>query len=146
MGIAVLGWGRCYALAVSTPDEPAQDSSRRVLRVISLYHLVVGLVLALLPRDLCVFLGIETPRYWLLYYVLASASLLAAIMLYLVPGHPRLRPGFVLAVAMGNLVCCGLFVFFVAWSQLPAVLFAPAVSSGLLAWLLWGLDDEEVAQ
>ena len=143
---AVLGWGRCYALAVSTPDEKAKDSSLRVLRVISLYHLAVGGVLALLPGDLCSFLGLESPRYWLLYYVLASASLLAAAMLYLAPGHPRLRPGLVLAVVMGNLVCCGLFVFFVAWSQLPAVLFAPAVSSGLLAWLLWGLDDGEVAQ
>jgi len=131
---------------VSTPDEPGQDSRLRLLRVISLYHLLVGLVLTFLPRDLCVFLGIETPRYWLLYYVLAFASLLAAVMLHLASRRPKLRPGLVLAVAMGNLVCCGLFVFFVAWSQLPAVLFAPAVSSGLLAWLLWGLDDEEVVQ
>ena len=74
------------------------------------------------------------------------SAAIAAVMLHLASRRPKLRPGLVLAVAMGNLVCCGLFVFFVAWSQLPAVLFAPAVSSGLLAWLLWGLDNEEVVQ
>ncbi len=139
------GWGRCYALVVSHADEPGQNSSLRLLKVLSLYHLFVGLVLALLPRDLCAFLGVESPRYWLLYYVLVAAVLLASAMLYLASRQPHLRSGLLLAVVMGNLAGCGLFVFFVAWSELPAVLFAPAASSGLLAWLLWGLDDVEVA-
>ena len=146
MPVAVLSRARWYALAVAPPDQIVLDSSLRVLRVISLYHLAVGGVLSLLPRDLCSFLALEVPRYWLLYYVLATASLLAAVMLHLAIRQLRLRAGLLVAVAMGNLAACGLLVFFVAWSQLPAVLFAPAASSGLLAWLLWGLIEVEVVQ
>jgi len=131
---------------VSPPDQIAPDASLRVLRVISLYHLALGGVLALLPGDVCSFLGLEPPRYWLLYYVLAAASLLAGLMLHLAIGRLRLRAGLLMAVAMGNLAVCGLFVFFVSWSELPPLLFAPAVSSGLLAWLLWGLIEVEVVQ
>ena len=129
----------CYALAVSSVEQSKPISTDAVMKVIALYHCLVGGVLALLPRDLCAFLAIELPRYWLLYYLLAAASLLAGLMLYLAGRHPHLRPGLVLAVALGNLVNCGLFVFFVAWSQLPALLFGSAVSSGLMAWILFSL-------
>ena len=133
-----------YASAVSAPADPA-GADVRLLNVISLYHLVCGAVLALLPRDLFSFLAIDVPRYWLLYYMLVAASLLAGGLLQLALRRRALRHGLVVAVAAGNVVSCVVFVFFVAWSDLPTVLFAPAAASGLLSWLLWGLDDVEVA-
>ena len=116
----------------------------RLLKVISLYHLLCGTVLALLPGDLFGLLGLDVPRYWLLYYILVAALLVAAFLLQLASRRAVLRSGLVLSVAVGNLVGCVVFVFFVAWSDLPTVLFAPAASGGLLAWLLWGLDGVEV--
>jgi hypothetical protein len=121
-------------------------AAARLLKVISAYHLVCGAVLGLLPTDLFGFLGIEVPRYWLLYYMLAAASLLAGALLQLAMRRSLLRGGLVVSVAAGNVVACTVFVFFVAWSDLPAILFAPAAASGLFAWLLWGLDDVEVAR
>ncbi len=118
----------------------------RLLKVISVYHVFSGMVLALLPGDLFRFLGLDEPRHWLLYYLLPVASLAAGGLLQVATRRAELRCGLVLAVAVGNLVACGLFVFFVAWSNLPPVLFAPAAASGLLAWLLWGLDGTEVAE
>ncbi|MBJ95204.1 MAG: hypothetical protein CMP23_12130 [Rickettsiales bacterium] len=124
----------------------AQESSLRLIRVVCLYHLMGGAVLALFPADLYAFLELEPPRYWLLHYILAAAALLAGAFLHLARSAPRLRAGLLLAVILGNLVLGALLAFFVAWSQLPMLLFGPALASGLLAWLLWGLDDREEAQ
>jgi len=132
---------------VSVAAQTEQAADLRILKVISLYHLLCGAVMALLPGDLLRFLGLEAPRYWLLYYVLAAASLVAGCLLQLAVRRAALRSGLVVAVTAGNVANCALFVFFVSWSPgLPPLLFAPAAASGLMAWLLWGLGSAEVLE
>jgi len=131
---------------VSSETTAGGATDIRLLKVISIYYVFCGAVLALLPGDLFEFLAIDEPRHWLLYYLLPAASLTAGGLLQVAVRRADFRRGLVLAVAVGNVVVCGVFVFFVAWSNLPPVLFAPAAASGLLAWLLWGLDGVEVAE
>jgi len=121
-------------MADELPIEPS-----RILRLAALYHAVLGGVPALLPHDLLSFLGLEPPRHWLLFYLVAGALLVAAALLELAVRRSELRAGLVCAVVALNLVGLLILCFFIHQSSLPLVLFGPAVASGLWSWLLWGL-------
>jgi hypothetical protein len=111
----------------------------RILRFAALYHGVVGLVFVVLPSDALRSLGLEPPRYWLLYYLAVLAPLVAGGLLELARRKPELRPGIIVSVQAGNLVGMLAIVFFSIWSDLPRVLLGPGVAAALWAWLLGGV-------
>ena len=111
----------------------------RLLRIASLYHGFVGVVLMVLPGDLMRFLGIDPPSTWLWYYLSAVAPLVAGLLLEGARRKPDLMPGIVSSVIAGNLAALTIGVFFIVLVDLPLVLLGPAVAAGLWAWLLGGL-------
>ena len=114
----------------------------RLLRIAVGYHLLVGLVFAIFPVDALASLALDPPRYWVLWYAACSGPLVMAGLLHLARRRADLRAGLVAAVAIWNLTAMAVGIFFVVWSELPGVLYGPAVAAGLWAWLLWGLYSE----
>ena len=123
-------------------------SPDRLLRISAVYHGFVGAVFLLLPGDTLRSLAMEPPRHWLLYYAGAAAPMVAAFLLESARRKPKLRPGVVVAVQVGNLTALALVVFFTVRDGLPRILLGTAVAAGLWAWLLGGVysgADEEDA-
>ena len=111
----------------------------RLLRIAALYHGGLGLVFLALPGDVVRSLGLEAPRYWLLYYLAVAAPAVAGGLLEAARRRPELRPGVVVAVQAGNLAAMVVVVFFTIWAGLPALLLSSAAAAGLWAWLLGGV-------
>lgn len=128
------------ALGAATGDRRQEDAVKQeqLLRIAAAYHGLLGIVMVLLPGDLFRFLGIEPPRHWLLYYLVASAPLVAAFACELARRRPVLRPGLALGLAAGNVAVMAVVVFFVCWSGLAWPVLGTGVAAGLWAWLLWG--------
>lgn len=119
-------------------------SPDRLLLVAAAYHLVVGLVLALLPGDLFRYLALPPPRYWGLYYLVAAGPLALGLGLLAAGRRPRWRDGLLVGAAFADVVG-GLILFtFVLLFELPRVLLGPAVAAGLWAWLIWGILAPEM--
>ncbi len=110
-----------------------------MLKIAAAYHVAVGAVFAVFPVDALANMALDPPRYWALWYAACSAPLVMAGLLHLARRREDLRAGLVAAVALWNLVAMVLGIFFVVWSELPAILYGPAVAAGLWAWLLWGV-------
>lgn len=115
----------------------------RLLRIAGVYNGLTGAVLLLLPLDFLAFLGLESPRYWLFYYIAASTPAVAGVACEVARRRPDLRPGLAFGLMAGNLAAAGVVLVVVVWTELPQVLLASAVGSGLWAWLLWGVYSPE---
>lgn len=109
------------------------------MKIAVAYHLVAGLVFAVFPVDALASLALDPPRHWGLWYAACAGPITMAGLIHLARRRPDLRPGLITAVALWNVVAMSLGVFFVVWSELPAVLYGPALAAGLWAWLLWGV-------
>ncbi len=110
-----------------------------MLKIAAAYHVAVGAVFAVFPVDALANMALDPPRYWGLWYAACSAPLVMAGLLHLARRREDLRAGLVAAVAVWNVVAMVLGIFFVVWSELPIILYGPAVAAGLWAWLLWGV-------
>ena len=111
----------------------------RLLRIAALYHGGFGLVFLVLPGDVVRSLGLEPPRYWVLYFLAAAAPAIAGGLLEAARRKPALRPGVVVSVQAGNLVAMVLLVFFTVSTGLPSLVLFSAAAAGLWAWLLGGV-------
>jgi len=115
----------------------------RLLLIASLYHAALALGGLLLPGDLLRFLHLDPPRYWLTWYLVATAPALLAGLLQVARKRPDLRRGLLFAVMAADVVGGAVLLVGTVLTDLPRVLLGPAVAGGLWAWLLWGVYDPE---